>query len=665
MDSRFQRLLNTNKRTMPQICPKASFKYKPALVCSVVLLAFALAKAPIRPTYAGPELVDPAQANTIVIQIDASANRHAINPLIYGTAWATPAQLLDLNAPLNRAGGNTTSRYNWQLNADNRANDWYFESIAYPSAVPGEVGDTFIQDSKNGGAQPMLTIPLTDWVAKVGPNRQKLSSFSISKYGAQTGSDSQWFPDAGNGVRTNGQNVTGNDLNDANVPNSVGFQQGWVQHLIGRWGNSANSGLRYYLLDNESSIWFSTHRDVQPAGVTMDDMFSRMRNYAVMIKDQDAGAQIVGPEEWGWGGYLYSGYDLQYSPNHGYTYPDRTAHGNMDYTPWLLQQFKNYENQNGRRLLDVFSLHCYPQGGESGDDVSTAIQLKRNRSTRSLWDPNYTDESWINTPVKLIPRMKGWVAQYYPNTKIGRTEDNWGAEGQRNGATAQADILGILGREGMDMATRWTTPDAATPTYKAMKMFRNYDGQGSGFGTISVSAVAPNADEVSAFASIRASDNALTVIVINKTTASATTAINLANFSAAGTSQVWQLTSANQITRLADSAVTGGAVNISLPLQSITFLIVAPTQIASPTNLAGSRVGNSAGLTWQDNSPDEDGFVIERAVGNTGNYVEIFRTASNQTTYRAAMKFGSYSYRIRTLRGGFLSTPSNVVQLAR
>jgi hypothetical protein len=35
-----------------------------------------------------------------------------------------------------------------------------------------------------------------------------------------------------------------------------------------------------------------------------------------------------------------------------------------------------------------------------------------------------------------------------------------------NGATAQADILGILGREGIDLATRWTCPDAATPTYK-------------------------------------------------------------------------------------------------------------------------------------------------------------------------------------------------------
>ena len=64
----------------------------------------------------------------------------------------------------------------------------------------------------------MLTIPMIGWVAKLGPNRSKLASFSIAKYGAQTGNDWQWFPDAGNGIRTNGQFVTGNDPNDANVP---------------------------------------------------------------------------------------------------------------------------------------------------------------------------------------------------------------------------------------------------------------------------------------------------------------------------------------------------------------------------------------------------------------------------------------------------------------
>jgi hypothetical protein len=282
-----------------------------------------------------------------------------------------------------------------------------------------------------------------------------------------------------------------------------------------------------------------------------------------------------------------------------------------------------------------------------------------------LWDVNYTDESWINDKVKLIPRMKGWVAQYYPNTKIGVTEYNWGAENHINGATAQADIFGIFGRENLDLATRWTTPESATPTFKAMKMYRNYDGQNKGFGETSVAATVPNPDEVSAFASIRASDGALTVMVVNKVETSATTTINLANFASTGTSEVWQLTAANQINHLANVSVANNAINAALPPQSITLFVVGAAVVASPTNLAGLRTANSIGLTWQDNAPDEDGFVIERAAGTSGNFVEILRTPANQTSYRAQLRYGNYAYRVKTLRGGVFSAPSNVVQIGR
>jgi hypothetical protein len=250
-----------------------------------------------------------AQNAAVTINVDANANRRLINPNIYGVAHATTAQLNDLNSPLNRNGGNNTTRYNWQLNADNRANDWYYESIADSSAVAGERGDTFIANSKAANAQAMLTIPTIDWVAKVGANRAKLASFSIAKYGAQSGNDWQWFPDAGNGVRSDGQYVTGNDPNDANVPSNSTYQQSWAQHLVGRWDSNANGGLRYYILDNEPSIWHSTHRDVHPTGATMDEIKNKLIDYAAKIKAVDPSALVVGPEEWGWSGYILSGYD--------------------------------------------------------------------------------------------------------------------------------------------------------------------------------------------------------------------------------------------------------------------------------------------------------------------------------------------------------------------
>jgi PKD repeat protein len=536
-----------------------------------------------------------AQNPSTNIVVDASANRHAIDPRIYGVAYGTTAQLSDLNVPLNRYGGNNSSRYNWRLNADNRAQDWYFESIGDTSSVAGERGDTFISTTQAAGARAMITIPMLDWVAKLGANRAKLGSFSQAKYGAQTGNDWQWFPDAGNGVlQATGQNIIGNDPNDANVPNNSANQQQWVQAIVNKWGLASSAAPRYYLLDNEPSIWFSTHRDVHPAGPAMDEMLSRMKDYATQIRATDPQAKIVGPEEWGWSGYFYSGYDQQYGAAHNWSaFPDRQNHGGADYLPWLLGQLK----LDGHHLLDIFTVHYYPQGGEFSNDVSTSTQLLRNRSTRSLWDPSYVDQSWINEKVTLIPRLRNWVNTYYDaGTPIGITEYNWGAESSINGATAQADILGIFGREGLDIATRWTTPDASTPTYKAIKMYRNYDGNKSSFGDTNVSASGPNPDNVAVFAAQRSSDSALTVMVINKyLTGSTPVSVAVNNFASAGPAHVYQLTSSNAISRLADLAVAGSAVSLTVPAQSITLLVL-PSGTANKPPVAAASASPTSGI---------------------------------------------------------------------
>src|SRR5256884_9588177 len=125
----------------------------------------------------------------------------------------------------------------------------------------------------------------------------------------------------------------------------------------------------------------------------MGEVRDKSLGFSGKIKGVDPSAQVVGPEEWGWSGYFYSGYDQQYGSLHGWSnLPDRTNHGGQDYLPWLLGQLK----ADGRHLLDVFTVHYYPQSGEFSNDVSASTQLLRNQSTRSLWDPSYVDQSWIN-----------------------------------------------------------------------------------------------------------------------------------------------------------------------------------------------------------------------------------------------------------------------------
>jgi hypothetical protein len=80
----------------------------------------------------------------VTVTVDVAADRHPIDPRIYGVAFATAGQLSDLNVATNRSGGNGMTRYNWQDNASNRGQDWFFESIGDETGVAGGSADSFI-----------------------------------------------------------------------------------------------------------------------------------------------------------------------------------------------------------------------------------------------------------------------------------------------------------------------------------------------------------------------------------------------------------------------------------------------------------------------------------------------------------------------------------------
>ena len=565
-----------------------------------------------------------AQNAPVTVTVDSSAKRHAISPLVYGVHFADKASLLDLNATVNRYGGNSSGRYNWVQNIDNRGADYFFESIPYPSSAQGELGDTFIDQTKQGGAQPFLTMPMVGWVAQTNMARDVLYSFSLDTCGAQTASAPDVL-DAGNGCVASGTPVYPCDSTggaplvvppltchpfNASTPANEMFQQGWVQHIVTQWGSASTTGLKYWGLDNEPSIWHTAYWDVHPQGAPDSETRDKMIAYPKAIKAVDPTVEVLGPEEWGWDGYFYSGADQQdfaAGNCNGFDCHDRATHG--VYVEYLLSKIHEDEMAHplAPRLLDFLSLHFYPQSGEFSDDTTMDMQLLRNRSTRGLWDPSYVNESYINDTVRLIPRMKDWAAPY-PGLKTGITEYSWGAEGHINGATAHADVLGILGRENVDMAIWWTTGPATkgSPIYNAFKMYRNYDGARSTFGDTSVSAGATaNPDQVVAFAAQRTATGALTIMVVNKALTGNTPAtINLASFAASGSAQVWQLkgpgTGTTAIQHLADMGFTNNTLSAMLPPQSVTLFVVPGATTTGPflsINDTGVMEGNAGTRT--------------------------------------------------------------------
>ena len=184
-----------------------------------------------------------------------------------------------------------------------------------------------------------------------------------------------------------------------------------------------------------------------------------------------------------------------------------------------------------------------------------------------------------------------------------------------NGATTQADIWGIFGREDLDLANRWTTPATGSPTYLAMKMYRNYDGNDSGFGDTSVAASVANPDQVSSFASIRSSDGAMTVMVVNKNLfnsgnpgATTSITIDLSNFSAGSFAERWQLAATNPanqnaaaITQLSNATLSNNSLTVTVPMESVTLFVIPAASTsapAAPTGLAAVPGDARVTLSW-------------------------------------------------------------------
>jgi Glycoside hydrolase family 44 len=585
-----------------------------------------------------------AQNAPASVSVDANAGKHAINPDIYGFAFGAQSDLAATNFTMNRSGGNGTSTYNWQINAANHASDYFFESILDPPQTPGYDGDAFIKQTRagNASAQPLLTIPMIGYLAKLGSGGAKLWSFSIAKYGSQTASD-PYQPDAGNGISSaSSKPITGNDPLDANTPNSVSIQRAWVQHLVSTWGLAASGGLKYYILDNEPSLWSSTHRDIHPALETYSEIFNDFVNYAGAVRALEPNAIIVGPEEWSWWALFVSGLDQQNGINA--TGSDYTTHNNTYYYPWLLQQLAAYHQSTGKQLLNVLSVHYYPMELANSNDDSLSAQLIRNQSTRALWDPTYVDPSWFNQVginggiVNLIPTLKGWVNQYYPGLQTAVTEYNWGDETNLNGATSQADVLGIFGREGLDLATRWTVPANPSPTYLALEIYRNYDGKLSTFGDTSVSASVTNPDNLSSFAALRSSDGALTVMVINKQQGSTPVNISLANFGTTGSAQAYQIASAKQaaVTQVGNIPVANNVITTTVPSQSITLFVIPAGSITSvptaPTSLAATVGSGTVTLTWNPGG-GATSYTVKRAAVSGGPYLSLGAVTDTKATY--------------------------------
>jgi len=582
------------------------------------------------PTVSGSATVNLSEApgaSGPALAVDAGNQTHAISPDIYGMNAFSMASSIGkaVNLPVDRWGGDATTRYNYKLDVTNAASDWYFENSVSGGATGGtQATSAFNQQVESDeavGAKTLGTVPVMGWVAKSGtgcsfPSSTYPSQEAFEPYGDGCGDG--MYPDGTSGCTSaGGCNITGNDPTVCcETVDPASWANGWVTYLVSKFGTAAKGGVAIYDLDNEPAWWDAGHRDVHPVASTYDEVTNNGIATAKAVKNADPSAAVSGPVIDNWWNYFYSKKDMEsgwgtanscYQP---WDNPiDREAHGGVPMVEYYLQQFNSASSIYGARLLDYLDLHTYFAGTYSGTDVGlspagdTQEQIVRVDSTRVFWDPTYTDPNFpqpnyttdanytssCTVPLQapqLIPMAQKWVAADYPGTKIAFTEYNWGGQENINGAVAQADVLGIFGKYGLDLATLWGTPDPVkqVPGLMAYEIYRNYDGANSMFGDTALSSTSANQGKLSVYGAVRSSDGALTIVVINKTYGPLTATLSLDNFtSKSGTAQAFLYSNANINAIVAQPAVTvtpplgGGttsSISYTFPTQSITLFVI-------------------------------------------------------------------------------------------
>jgi hypothetical protein len=612
-------------------------------------------------------LNSPATATGPALTVNVASPGNPISPEIYGmdaylldATSADTAAVAKANITIDRWGGDSTERYNYQVDVTSSIADWYFENSTgnggdgWPAVSGTKAFDYLVETNNSDGIKTLGTVPVLGYVAKDSTS----CSFLKSTYPGQVSYNGNCgvgeYPDGTAGCTDSGGcDIYGNStiaaLTSISEPPptppaasavttawaDATWTGGWVNYLVNKFGpgnpaSGASTGVAIYDLDNEPTWWDAEDRDVHPLPFTYDEVTNGGIGTALAIKTVDPTAQVSGPVIDYWWAYFYSKKDIESGWSSGSCYEpwsnpvDRKAHGGVPLIEYYLQQFAAAQATYGIRLLDYVDLHTYfapnyPFVNGAGLGLApagdTGAQQARLNATRAFWDPTYTDPSdnypqpnYITDPnhttscsppqqaPQLIPMMKTWVTKDYPGTKTAIDEYNFGGMEAINGALTEADILGIFGRQGLDLGTMWPTTDPSEqiPGMMAFAIYRNYDGNKSTFGDTvlpSASTNSSNADaegQLAVYGAIHtagAATGTVTVVVINKTYGALTSTLSLTGLSAsATTAQAYLYSNANlnaiaaqpavTVTPPAGGSSTGTIANYTFPAQSITLFVI-------------------------------------------------------------------------------------------
>jgi hypothetical protein len=504
----------------------------------------------------------PAPPGSARFTIDSAAARHPISPYIYGMNqpdWAGRSRGLRLG----RLGGNRWTAYNWETNASNAGSDYRHQNDDFLGGgdVPGEAVRPHVARALAAGASMIVTVPMAGYVsADKSPNGDVnlTPDYLNARFLESRAAKRRGFsypPDTGDRVVSQDEFVA------------------WLESAFPEARRDPARTL-FYSLDNEPDLWASTHARIRPTGkLTYAEAVQRTEEWAAAIKAVAPGALVFGPASYGWQGFVR----LQDAPDHG----------GRDFLDFYLDAMRDAEGRARRRLLDVLDLHWYPEAKGGGVRITEAnngaeVAAARVQAPRSLWDPAYAENSWISVDarvgaIRLLPRMKEKIAAHYPGTRLAITEYNYGGGEHVSGGVAQADALGIFGREDLFAAALWDLSGGMRYVDGAFALYCNYDGAGGRFGDTSIGAATSNHETTSVYASVdEGRDDRMVLVAVNKSTGPTTAEVLVTHPVDFARGQVWQIGASSATpARGPDLAPTArNAFRLEMPASSVTTVVL-------------------------------------------------------------------------------------------
>jgi hypothetical protein len=510
------------------------------------------------------------------IQIDALSGQKPISPYLYGrnnSLSDDPKKPLSAQSwqllrdagvrMLRESGGNNCTKYNWVLKLSSHpdwynnvySHDWDFAASSLQANLPDVQGMWAFQ--LIGKAACSNAYNFNDW----GYNR------------------SQWCEEVRNNWAGGGGPLPGGGEKQGD-PNL--YLMSWTPDdtvaILDHWFDPKGLALDpnqclYWNMDNEPEIWCGTHDDVYPQQPPVEDFMQVYFEVAKKARAALPTIKLVGPvtaNEWQW-----------------YNWDNNRIAADGRYYSWLeyfIKRIGEEQEASGVRLLDVLDLHFYP-GEQAPEDI---IQLHRvwfdqtydypgANGVRRMGASGY---DYSQTKEYIFERCRRWLDQYLGpehGVTLGVTE--MGIQGSNPNVTAvwYASTLGVFADEGVEIFTPWTWK---VGMWEVLHLFGRYAQP------IRVQASSDYEELVSAYASVNAGMDAMTVILVNRSLSRNTNVrVSLADFPVTdGACQVLRLcdlpsqetfkSHTNNALQQSTATIEGAQMSLALPPVSVTAVLL-------------------------------------------------------------------------------------------